>query len=397
MTRILHLWPEPVTDTGTTRTWSVTCELPSKRWTLWFRMPLGEAPTPTSTDDAFLIATLFPAMEHAEQLHLHGVASPSLLDGLDEVQTAWHRWSPERYRPVDIRCDRLIEPTPSGRGRAVQAFSGGLDSTFTAWQLVRGRPRAEGTVLGAGLMVHGFDIPLSDEVSFARATHSARNMLSSLGIPLITMATNFRADGGSWEDRHGTALAAALHLLRDSFDLAVVASSHTYEHLRFPWGSNPVTDPLLGSKGFPLLHHGCGHSRADKAAAVAGWDEGMRLLRVCWQGTLKDRNCGRCQRCVGTAICFAAQGLSIPSAIPIADLGAAIRTLPSEEVTPMAGKRLSELVSLAERNRIAGPWITDLRDLLVRIGAPLPLPSRVRRRFQRWLYLGSRHMAKFRR
>jgi len=397
MPQTLHIWPEPDSDAEGQRTWRAVAEMPDgHRHPLWYRMPIEQAPIRVTSLDTFLLTALFPAMERADRLWIHGTASPSLLIHLMEAQAAWHRWRPDRYHVVDIQSDHVEESPLPDEKPAVLAFSGGLDSSFTAWDLgSRGAKEAPRTV-GAALMVHGFDIPVSDIEVFARAAERSRRMLAPLGIPLLTMATNFRADRGPWEDRHGAALAAALHLVKDAFGSGVVASSHTFEHLRFPWGSNPITDPLFGSRRFPIRHHGCSHSRDEKAVAVAGWAEAMTDLRVCWAGAEKDRNCGVCLRCVGTAICFAAHGLPIPRAIAITDLGAVIRSLPAEELPSIAGERLAELLAVARHQGCQAGWVDELDALIGSINEPRGvlhrLNLRVRKRIRRWLSLIGRHM-----
>jgi hypothetical protein len=182
----------------------------------------------------------------------------------------------------------------------------------------------------------------------------------------LTMATNFRNLGENWEHSHGAALASALHFLKGRYRSGVIASSHSYERLRLPWGSNPVTDPLLSSEHFTVVHHGCGFSRQEKAAFVADWPEAMHLLRVCWEGPQKDRNCGSCLRCVGTAICFAIHNASIPSSLQISDLAGAIGELSESEIHPVSVTRLSELLSEALDLGIDQPWVTALQNLVNR-------------------------------
>jgi hypothetical protein len=79
-----------------------------------------------------------------------------------------------------------------------------------------------------------------------------------------------------------------------------------------PWGSNPVTDHLLSSKTFQIIHDGAAFSRLQKVQQIANWPEALRGLRVCWQGQQKDRNCGRCEKCIRTILNFRVLGLGLP-------------------------------------------------------------------------------------
>ena len=366
MSGILHVWPEETREIGPFVEWKAEIEREgAERRLLWYRMPASEAPSLSDSTDAFAIATVFSAMRHADTLHVHGPVSPTLIRNLNEFQTAWSRWLPDRYRIADIRADDEREEPPSTESRAVMAFSGGLDSSFTAWRHTQGcvgRPQQE---LTAALMVHGFDIPLTERPMFARAAENSRYMLESIGLKSLTMTTNFREFGDDWEDAHGAAIVSALHLLKGSYGSCVVASSHTYDTLRLPWGSNPITDTMLASAHFKVSHDGCGFSRKEKAREVAAWPEAMKRLRVCWEGPEKDRNCGTCLRCVGTAICFAVERKALPESLPVGDLATAIQNLSSRHHLPPASvTRLAELLADAIDARIEAPWVSSLRDLV---------------------------------
>lgn len=366
--RTLHVWPELARESGPDIECRAVLEYPDGgRKPLWFRSPLSQAPQPGANADPFVVAAIFSAMHHADVLKVHGAVSPSLLANLCEFQGAWAAWCPGLYRVVDLQADEEKEEPAASNPKALMSFSGGLDSSFTAWRHTGGRAglrlRQE---LGAALMVHGFDIPLADPGAFAHAASNSRAMLDSIGLTTLTVATNYRELRESWEHVHGAGLAAALHLFKRSFGAAVIASSHTYDTLRMGWGSNPITDGLLASANFPFVHDGCGFWRREKARAVAQWPVGTQRLRVCWEGPEKDRNCGACLRCVGTAICFAVEGAPVPPPIPISDLARSIRALSGTSISPVAVQRLDELLAAARSNQIQAPWVEALQRLVVR-------------------------------
>lgn len=367
--RILNVWPEPVGENGPDIQLKAVLEFPNnERKVLWFRTPIREAPQPVTNADSFAIAAIFSAMHHADVMKVHGNVSPSLLNNLAEFQYAWAAWYPALYHVTDLQAEVEVEEPPASNAKAVMSFSGGLDSSFTAWRHTGGRNNFRlRTELAAGLMVHGFDIPVTESAVFARAVENSRAMLGSIGIPTLTVATNFREIKENWEHAHGAGLAACLHLFKRSYGACVIASSHTYDTLRAGWGSNPVTDALLASANFPIIHDGCGFWRREKARAVAAWPQGMEHLRVCWEGPEKDRNCGVCLRCIGTAICFAIEGAPIPPPIPIADLAGSIRTLTKSSLSPVAVQRLAELLAAAKSNNVReAPWVRALEQLVAK-------------------------------
>ncbi len=368
MSKVMNVWPQPFRKTGSLFEVEaiIECERLG-RDILWYRMPESQDGLISHSADAFAIAVIFSAMRNADKLHIHGQVSPSLMGNMMEFQRAWSRWCPERYRVIDLQADIEAEEEeePSGDVRSIMAFSGGLDSCFTAWKHTNGETDRLRHIIGAGLMVHGFDIPLSSHDEFTRASENSRNLLNSIGLQSLYLSTNFRSLGDDWEEAHGAAIISALHLFKRAFKSGVIASSHSYDALRFPWGSNPVTDSLLSSDGFNISHDGCGFLRREKAGSVAKWPEAMKRLRICWEGPEKDKNCGVCLRCVATAICFEIEGAPLPTSLPVPDIPAALDHLATRNLPPVAIIRLSELLSDAEKSGLTLPWIDSLRRLIV--------------------------------
>ena len=360
--RQAQVWPQsPVRQNGVLEL-SARIEMPEQDpEVLWFRVPEEHIGRVTESADPFLLGILFLAMRRKADLYVHGVVSPYLLRNLEEFQGAWNCWWPNRYRRIEIQaaCEREEEIPPTDR--TLMTFSGGLDSCFTAWRHRRGTSGRRRKRLEAALMVHGFDIPVGQPDVFHRAVEGSRKMTGSIGLDLIPMACNIRELGeDDWEQTHGAALACCQHLLRKHFSTGLIASSHVYSALRFPWGSNPLTDPLLSSANFTILYDGGEFSRREKARAIAGWAEAMGHLRVCWEGKSKDRNCGVCVRCVGTAICFAVEHQPLPASLSIRSLDEAIRRLESIPIKPVTITRLEELLTAAREAKIEKPWVTAL-------------------------------------
>ena len=133
-----------------------------------------------------------------------------------------------------------------------------------------------------------------------------------------------------------------------------------YEALRLPWGSNPVTDPMLGSAAFPIVHDGCDLARWEKAELVADWPEAGKYLRVCWEGDRLDRNCGRCMRCVGTAIGFAAVGKPIPESIPVDSPIEAVQRLQKLDPDRIQRAHYENMIAVAQKRGITADWVAAL-------------------------------------
>jgi hypothetical protein len=73
-----------------------------------------------------------------------------------------------------------------------------------------------------------------------------------------------------------------LSLFAGHFDTALVANDLPYDWLGISWASHPVTNVLLGSRGFTVLDDGGEYTRAEKAKAISAWPEAMKHLHVCF-------------------------------------------------------------------------------------------------------------------
>lgn len=102
---------------------------------LWFAVPAALTPHVTDTADPFLAGLIFRCMGRGLPVRVHGRVSPTLLAGLEEYMEIFSSWRPHELRPVAITADDEREPEPPAEpGRALMAFTGGLDSCHTAWR-----------------------------------------------------------------------------------------------------------------------------------------------------------------------------------------------------------------------------------------------------------------------
>jgi hypothetical protein len=326
---------------------------------LWFRLQGEPLPPPLELADAMVPAFLFKAMRERRPLRVHGPVSTRLLANLEEFQAAWCCWRPDRYRRVDIQPDREAAlPSPSGNS-AVVAFSGGIDSLFSTWRHRAGSPLRRHRDLKAGVLIHGFEIPLGDEDGFRMAASRAALALGSIDVPLVTVRTNWRALlCGEWTDEFGAALASCLHQLAGLASAGIVGSDGTYHRLVLPWGSNPLTTRLLTGGAFEIVYDGAAFWRSEKAAAICEWPAALANLRVCWEGATPGANCGRCEKCIRSQLNFLAVGHPVPPAFPVP---ARLRdilglTVPAE--AQLVGLR--DVLAIAQANGIRAPWTQAL-------------------------------------
>lgn len=361
-----HLWVEQIVDANGITTASATIEIPNQPKTnLWYRVPSQYGSLLTQSGDPFVVAMLLMSMYQRTDLVVHGEVSPSLLQNLTEFQLAWSRWRPEKYKQIEIIADVEREQPKAGTGKAISTFSGGVDSCFTVLQHRQAKCGKLQRNLQAGLMVHGFDIPLAQKDIFDSAAAKSRKLLDSLGVDLVPMATNFKEDIKlNWQDSVAIAMGSCMMMLQNGYEQGLIASTFPYQALVLPLGSNPLTDRLLSSNAFQIVHDGASHSRVEKIRELGDWKEALQDLRVCGQGQLLDRNCGRCEKCIRTILGFRVMGIGLPECFE--------RDATDEQIAGIKGLKgaqladLDEVLKAAKAKNITGSWVTALERCLRR-------------------------------
>jgi len=374
---IVNLWPEkPVIQNNQIETGFTMEEASGERQRVWYRCSAEQQPALTESCDPYVLAALFPAMQKKADLVVHGQVSPSLLKNLCEYQATWACWLPKIYAAVEISAEveRESERKPD---RAVMAgFSGGVDSAFTVWRHYHGLAGRQNMTIQSGLMVHGLDMRLNQAQSFARAAAKAQRMLDSVDLNMITMTSNLKKTGIRYEHAHAALLASCMALLQGKYDTGLIASSYPYNDLLFPWGSNPLTDRMLSSTAFNIVHDGAAYNRLEKIQVISAWPEALQDLRVCLHGKERDENCCRCEKCVRTILEFRLLELGLPACFK-QDAGLP-QILRMKNSSSMHFFRSN--LAAARARRIRRPWVYALQWAYFYNLFMLKLKQRVRRK-----------------
>ncbi|GAB4412696.1 MAG: hypothetical protein OHK0021_20960 [Bryobacter sp.] len=119
-----------------------------------------------------------------------------------------------------------------------------------------------------------------------------------------------------WEMTHGGMLAGCLHAYANRYAGAMLGSSYSYNHFRFPWGSSPALDHLYASSHFGLVHDGAGFTRFQKLGFLSRFPAALAALKVCCYGDQPEKNCGKCRKCFRTRLCLRAFGVERCEAFP---------------------------------------------------------------------------------
>jgi hypothetical protein len=250
--------------------------------------------------EAMLLAAMALAMQRNAVLRVRGRISRSLRHTVDLYQEACAYWWPHRYRRIPVEVDVVDDRPPTSAG-GLLCFSGGLDSIYSAQNLMAARQ------IDSCVLVSGYDVDPERGGQHQQRRRVSR-LLDRLGLRMIVISTNVRQVLGQKiiEGAQGSYLAAALTLLSDHFGRGIVSSGLV--DLHDVGSSDPVheaTMPLLGSTRFPISVYGGQFSRLSKLARVAGEPELFRDLRVCL-GRADDGHCGRCPKCLLNAFAIVA-------------------------------------------------------------------------------------------
>jgi hypothetical protein len=321
---------------------------------VWFRT--GPGPVNTTIEPFFPVA-LIPAMRRNWRLSMEGEISPLLMKGGREIQRIMSGWYPDFHR---VRMDSGLSglEAASGTGSVAAFFSGGVDSFFTLQQHL-------GTITHL-IFVHGFDVPLGDEMQRRRMARNAASVAEQLGLTLVEVETNLRDFGDrhvSWPDAYfGAGLGAIALLLSPRFERIYLPASVSYGQL-IPMGSHPDLDHLWSNGGIRIIHDGAEYDRFDKIKSVSGWPIVADHLRICYQRGLSGLNCGACRKCLWTMMVLEAIGkLGEFSTLPDEIDLQAIQQYPPHDAH-QRDRMLKSIEYLGRRSRNE-PLSSILRDLV---------------------------------
>ncbi len=278
---------------------------------IYFRITGPVLPEPLQLLDFAVVASIFTAMRLRRPLHVRGSVSRALLANLEEFQEAWATWLPAHYMPVRITADDEVDASPAlGDNRGVFAFSGGIDGTFSLLRHLRRKAGRRTVEPVAAVLIHGFDLDLAETDALRIADESAAETLGDLGVPMAVVETNWKTDlCYNWRMEHAAGLAACMFQFNGVAGTAVIGGDEGYEKVNLPWGSNPVSNPLLSGGQMSFRTEGSSFPRSERLAFILQHTTRVPHLRVCWENARTGTNCGVCEKCIRTQLNFRAVGL----------------------------------------------------------------------------------------
>jgi hypothetical protein len=257
----------------------------------------------SESPDPFIVSMLTPAMLAGECLESALPVSPRLLFGLHGNRDIFHTWFPELHR-IEIHVPSQASPGVDRRApRAAAFFSGGVDSFYTLLKY-RGRETLP-MPLSHIIYMRGVERRLDQARGMEESERRAREIAERAGVECVAGISNIRTQFPlHWERYYfGSGLAAIALALANGFGYVCIPASYS---LAYPQkcGSTPLTDERFSTERTQILHDGADLTRAEKVARIVDWDRDLVLsyLRVCMENRGAAFNCGRCYKCVRTAV-----------------------------------------------------------------------------------------------
>lgn len=256
------------------------------------------------TADAFAAACLIKSMRVNEPLEITSPISNRLHVMLPRIRDIYHTWWPALFKRVPIRTTPRSELPAAPQKTTATFFSGGVDSFYSLL-----KHHEEGAAAGRPLthlvFMRGVETPIETTKGVEDSEEWVRRVADELGVKAIFGITNVRTHVMSnWEKYdHGSALASIGLCLSPVIGHMCIPSAFSYGH-QVPHGSSPLVDEMFSSDRMFIFHDGSEVTRAEKVASIIRWNKelGLRYLRVCLGNFGGAYNCGRCRKCVRTAI-----------------------------------------------------------------------------------------------
>jgi hypothetical protein len=286
-----------------------------QRFECYFEYRIPDSGFPGNAADAFAAALLLPAMRAGEPLEIVPPISPRLAFNLPRIRDIFHTWWPDFPRiGIDLNT-RADESRPRASGAAT-FFSGGVDSFYSLLKYRKGAAELP-TPLSHIVFMKGIESRLEFKEHARESETWVQEVAAAAGVECIVGEGDIRTslqgpeDNLHWERHyHGSALAAVALGLSHRLAYVCIPSAFNYNHL-VSHGSTPLVDEMYSTENLYVLHDGAESTRANKIASIVKWDRDLVLnhLRVCIMNAGGAFNCGRCYKCVRTAIPLYVLGL----------------------------------------------------------------------------------------
>lgn len=320
--------------------------------------------------DMALITCLVPAMQLRQDMQLDEtfVVSQRLLQNLEQFQSIYSSWFSHLGKVgiftanVNMKADDNSQP-----GLTACFFSGGVDASYTFL--------TEQQQIGMLLFCNGLDIQLTETERFATAKQQGQMFAKAFGQTFCIVETNFRQIFPADSHYYSQVIVLIGFAIGLGLKKLLVPASHTLNQLT-PFGSHPLTDPLITNGHTDVIHHGM-TARTIKTKLISEYPIALDILRVCNASDLY--NCGKCEKCLRTMTTLAVydkSSASLPALTDVKQL-ANVKLWDDEHFIlwrdimleaeakqkPMLAKAAQRICLSYRRRKLAKHMITELKSI----------------------------------
>ncbi len=281
--------------------------------TLWFEIEeIYKNYLAADTLDAFVAASLIPAILHGKNIRLKGPMSGKLFYNLS-------------YSLIPILCEYLEKPrltqiipdtftgNASGGTGVAAGFSGGIDSFCNYYDHARGRVPDEFILthfIFNNVGAHGQKGLDADRALFFQRFAQLLECAKKMDKPAVAVDSNLDEFlGQGFELTHTLRNTAVALLMQKEFGKFMYSSGYPLSETKMGPDNNmshldPVILPLLSTERLECIASGGQHSRVEKTRRVTEIGESRLYLDVCvcpQNAPAGIANCGVCWKCIRTA------------------------------------------------------------------------------------------------
>lgn len=295
---------------------------------IWFSVPTEyENYLAYDVYDAFMVATIYPAMHYKESIEIDGNVSQRLYFNLTKyIPSIVKAYRPNMQEiPIEVKGYAKAFQLVRGVGTG---FSAGVDSfsTFVDHFVNEREPEYKiSSLFFFNVGSHG-----GGGEGARKKFHVRYDLLKSfpqeVGLPYVLLDSNlFDFYLPYWEYDAGVfCRASAILTLQKSISKYYLSSTDSYSEVMYTAFNPKTTDlaeladtflnQMLSTERLEIITDGAQYSRTDKTKAIAEYLPVHKYLNVCvdhWSNHETAYNCGICSKCLRTLITLESLGLLV--------------------------------------------------------------------------------------
>ena len=267
--------------------------------------------------DAFLVASIYPAMYYREPIEIEGKVSKKLFHNITNyVQAIVRDFAPSTHQPVQINVNGFANAEKGDILHVGTGFSGGVDSFSTLMDRFVTTEDPDYKVDTLFFFHLGQYGNVKDPISWERANNRfaiTSNFAREIGVDAVMLNTNlFEFYKPEWEYQAGVLnRIAAVLVFQKVLKRYYISNAYTYgemidlahDRVFLEEFSDPYIMPLLSPTGLAIECDGGQYRRTEKTNRIKDYPLAQLHLNVCvnsTNGKSEAVNCSHCSKCMRT-------------------------------------------------------------------------------------------------